>query len=369
MSEAQFYDSLGEALKAQCERFGPDAFENRRRVISLLADALPEARREIRAVASALDEGAVEALRGVERSLLGMEMDRQADRLEQSVGLRPDLAKQVIRALAFALNLGPPPSVYEAANAAPAPSADDWAGVSETVTPNAPQGATHTPHAPHTPAPRAPAISLNTVLFNVQGRAITVLHAAGAAIAVVLAAIFIPPMIHPRVQTAQLNGQQNGQPVQEFAGELTDNGVAPKSTLEANVGSPTPISIPGAQRVTTVQLYNALRADQTILLVDVLGDAHPRTIQGAHYLPAAGKPGTFNDAFQSQTAQGMQSLTGGDRNRIVVFFCAGAACWESYNAVLRARSAGYARVYWYRGGLSSWNEARLPFQNLPQATN
>lgn len=367
MSGAQLYDQLGEALKAQRTRFGADAFDNKRRVISLLADNLPEAKREIRAVASALDEGAVEALLGVERRLLGMEMDRQADRLEQSVGLRPDLARQVIRALAYALDLGPPPSVFEATPApAPAP-ASDWAGISQTVPP--PPGYHTTPAAPqHSMGPGAPppapvqgqaASALNAVLFTVQGRAITGMHALIAAGAVVLV-LFVLPMF-------TRGGGQN--PQQVYAGELTDTGVQAKETLEANVGSPTPMSVPGGQRLTTAQVHDLANRDSNVLLIDVLADPHQATIQNARYLPAAGQPGDFNDNSQTQTANALQTLTGGRRDRPLVFFCAGSACWESYNAVLRARAAGYTQLYWYRGGLASWSAAGLPMQALQAPSN
>ncbi len=368
MAEALLYDQLGEALKAQRERFGADAFANRRRVISLLADALPEARREIRAVSSALDEGAVEALVGVERRLLGMEMDRQADRLEQSVGLRPDLARQVIRALAYALELGPPPSVYEATPAANAPAppvhaaAQDWAGMSQTTAP--PPGAHPQPAPAHSAyisqpsqpvAPTAP-LGLNTVLFTAQGRAITGKHAAIAA-AVLAALLFFLPMLTRSNSTPADQGAA-------YAGELIDTGVQPKDTLESNVGSPTPMSVPGGERLTTMQVRDMINRDRNVLLIDVLVDPHTTTIQGAHYLPAAGQPGAFNDGAQGQTVQGLQALTNGRRDQPLVFFCAGAACWESYNAVLRARQAGYTRLYWYRGGLSSWSAAGLPMQPL-----
>jgi len=39
---------------------------------------------------------------------------------------------------------------------------------------------------------------------------------------------------------------------------------------------------------------------------------------------------------------------------------AGAECWESYNAALRALRLGYREVYWYRGGVASWQAAGLP---------
>lgn len=354
------YDQLGEALKAQRERFGDDALSNRRRVISLLADIMPEARREIRAVASALDEGAVEALSSVERSLLGMEMDRQADRLEQSVGLRADIAKQVIRALAYGLSLGPAPSVYEAAPA-PAPNrpADSWAGISEPAIPQPGYSGGYAP--PPAPAPG------NTVLFTLQGHAITRTHAL-IAMSVVAIAVFVAPMLSPPLPTAPGDRRDQAQ-VSGYAGELTDMGIAAKETLEANVGSPTPLTVPGAQRLTTLDVRALAASDRNVLLVDVLADAHQNTIQGAYYLPAAGQPGNFNDGAQQATVRALYTLTQNTRDRPLVFFCAGSACWESYNAVLRARSAGYTRLYWYRGGLASWNAAGLPFQSLPPAMN
>lgn len=379
---AQLFDQLGEALKAQRERFGAEAFENRRRVISLLADALPEARREIRAVASALDEGAVEALSGVERRLLGMEMDRQADRLEQSHGLRPDLAKQVIRTLAYALDLGPAPSVYEAAPVAQqaAPPAAEWAGLSQTTSP--PQQLGQSPYAVSPPhytqqpqqhsqpaqAPDQTAAFMAWArqgIFSFQGISITRLHALiGAAAAAVF--VFGAPMLSGGRNVTPPDNQQQQT---NYANELTDVGVQPKDTLESNVGSPTPMTIPGGQRLTTMQVRDIVNSNRNVLLVDVLIGDHQITLQGAHYMPIAGQPGNFNDNIQTQTAQALRNLTNGRRDAPLVFYCAGAACWESYNAVLRARAAGYTQLFWYRGGLASWQEAGLPMHPRPAPTN
>jgi PQQ-dependent catabolism-associated CXXCW motif protein len=192
------------------------------------------------------------------------------------------------------------------------------------------------------------------------------MHAAFAACAIALV-VFGLPMI-----TAQRGGQPNRTDTalaSEYAGETIDTGVQSKETLESNVGSPTPMSVPGAQRVTTVQVRDAVNSDPSVLLIDVLADPHQRTIQNARYVPAAGQPGSFSDAAQTQTAQALQTLTNGNRDQPLVFFCAGSACWESYNAVLRARSAGYTRLFWYRGGLASWSAANLPMQALPQHAN
>jgi rhodanese-related sulfurtransferase len=49
-----------------------------------------------------------------------------------------------------------------------------------------------------------------------------------------------------------------------------------------------------------------------------------------------------------------------DRNMPLVIFCDSTVCWQSYNAALRAASAGYVNVYWYRGGVEAWRAAGLP---------
>ncbi|NBB15586.1 sulfurtransferase [Caulobacter sp. SLTY] len=144
-------------------------------------------------------------------------------------------------------------------------------------------------------------------------------------------------------------------------------GVAAKPTLESNVGSATPLDIPVGRRIATTELQKLLAQDSSTLLVDVLADPHQTTLRNAIYLPAAGYPGTVNDNLQPQVAAQLKAAVGNQPQRPLVFFCAGAMCWESYNAVLRAAAAGYKNVYWYRGGLASWQAAGQPFQPLPQA--
>jgi rhodanese-related sulfurtransferase len=41
----------------------------------------------------------------------------------------------------------------------------------------------------------------------------------------------------------------------------------------------------------------------------------------------------------------------------MVFFCANARCWLSYNAALRAVRLGYSGVRWYRGGIDAWGRS------------
>ena len=163
-SGAQIYDRLAEALAEIRPRFGAAGFSDRRRVIGLLADKVPDAKREIRVVGTAIDEGIPAALARTERQLVGVEMDRLANGLEASTGLRLDIARQVVRSFAFAMDLGPPPSLYEQAAAMsqhvppPAPPASDgWAGLSQPTTAPAPAAYTQpVPQFPPASDPTAP---------------------------------------------------------------------------------------------------------------------------------------------------------------------------------------------------------------------
>ncbi len=152
-----------------------------------------------------------------------------------------------------------------------------------------------------------------------------------------------------------------GQTRQNYADELTDFGVPPQDQLQSNVGSPTPTSIPGAHVITTAEMRQAVGSD--ILFVDVLAGPPHQSLPGAVMMPGAGDGGSFDDALQDQLWNALSQATQRNPDRPIAFLCAGSRCWESYNAALRAVQMGFKTVLWYRGGLSSWQAAGLPFGN------
>jgi PQQ-dependent catabolism-associated CXXCW motif protein len=154
----------------------------------------------------------------------------------------------------------------------------------------------------------------------------------------------------------------NIQQSQNFADELTDWGISPQSELKMQVGSQTPLSIPGGRRVTTGEMVKLINTDAVV--VDVLRDnsGGHRTLPGAIYVPGAGDPGTFRDRIQRRLSSVLSQLTSQDTDRTLVFLCEGSKCWESYNAALRAMEMGYRNVLWYRGGLSAWIAAKQQLQ-------
>lgn len=139
--------------------------------------------------------------------------------------------------------------------------------------------------------------------------------------------------------------------------EAEDAGVPPTSELRFDEHSAlTPTEIPGARTVSTIELRRLLQAplDGRPILFDTLGgDSHP-SLPGAIWLPGAGRGTGFDDAVQARMSRMLEFVTRGESGRPLVFFCANARCWLSYNAALRAVRLGYPNVLWYRGGIESW---------------
>ena len=156
------------------------------------------------------------------------------------------------------------------------------------------------------------------------------------------------PQPKPIAAVVSLN---DAQARQTYGDEGTDFGVAPRNAVQQVVSAPTPTSIPGAKVITTGELKNAMDAGRSFVLVDVLTGLH-QMLPNAVSVAGMGMP---NPPINIPVI--LTSLTGGDKTEAIVFYCSGSRCWESYNAALRAKNAGFSNVYWYRGGLSAWGAA------------
>jgi rhodanese-related sulfurtransferase len=49
-----------------------------------------------------------------------------------------------------------------------------------------------------------------------------------------------------------------------------------------------------------------------------------------------------------------------DKNTTMLFYCNGARCLRSTDAIRKAKSWGYRNLIWFRGGWKEWTEKRLP---------
>lgn len=156
--------------------------------------------------------------------------------------------------------------------------------------------------------------------------------------------------------------------IQAFSYEDKGWGVAPASRPQGPpFGRPTPMSIPGARTIKTLELKALLDANKQVVVIDVLDSKTRTTIPGAYWMAGAGDS-RFYGAEKSRFAAALEKLMGSDRNRPVVFLCLSSQCWEPYNACLHALDAGYKDVLWYRGGTNAWSGASLD-RKTPEPLN
>jgi rhodanese-related sulfurtransferase len=144
---------------------------------------------------------------------------------------------------------------------------------------------------------------------------------------------------------------------EEFGGSFT---VADGLRVQ-RLNDMTPQTLEGISTVGTQALAEALLSDKPPVIVDVWGAVND-------VLPTAKALVNGGMAFESTTGEdfynkrfvSLLALLVPDKTRPIVFYCASRECWQSVNAALRAKAAGYTQVQWYRGGHSSWKAAGLP---------
>ena len=83
-------------------------------------------------------------------------------------------------------------------------------------------------------------------------------------------------------------------------------------------------------------------------------------VPGSIWLPDTGY-GALAPVMQQYFEHGLEQASGGDRNRMLVFYCL-ANCWMSWNAAKRAMAIGYTHVAWYPDGTDGWAAERLPLE-------
>jgi PQQ-dependent catabolism-associated CXXCW motif protein len=141
-----------------------------------------------------------------------------------------------------------------------------------------------------------------------------------------------------------------------------------------NYRAPTPATLRGATVLSTDDAH-ARWEKHDAAFVDVLPQVprpaglpastiwreKPREdIPGSVWLPDTGY-GALAPAMEQYFQQGLAQLSGGDRDRMIVFYCL-ASCWMSWNAAKRALAMGYRRVAWYPDGTDGWTADHLPLE-------
>jgi PQQ-dependent catabolism-associated CXXCW motif protein len=142
-----------------------------------------------------------------------------------------------------------------------------------------------------------------------------------------------------------------------------------------NYRAPTPATLDARPGLTTAEAEGLWKRKEAAF-VDVLphvprpADLAPGTIwrekprddiPGSIWLADTGY-GALAPETEAYFRAGLVEATGGDTSRKIVFYCL-KDCWMSWNAAKRAKTFGYAQVFWYPGGTEAWAEAGLPLED------
>jgi PQQ-dependent catabolism-associated CXXCW motif protein len=151
----------------------------------------------------------------------------------------------------------------------------------------------------------------------------------------------------------------------------------PNSYRMSDYRTPTPTTLDGKPALTTAEAHD-LWLKRAAAFVDVhpqppkpanlapgtlWRDAPRFDIPGSIWLPDTGY-GALAPVMEDYFRRGLKQATGGDMTKPLVVYCR-PQCWMSWNAAKRAKSLGYAHVFWYSQGTEGWTAAGYALKEQP----
>ena len=126
----------------------------------------------------------------------------------------------------------------------------------------------------------------------------------------------------------------------------------------------TPLSLVGVPvvdvaTVTSMKEHGAVRLVDTRALHDFLAGHIPDALH-VDYRERSARGTDFNAAEDDIPAFLARLGKFVKPEQIVVFYCNGPSCWKSYKGAVAAREAQYRHVFWFRGGMSEWQQQGRP---------
>lgn len=127
---------------------------------------------------------------------------------------------------------------------------------------------------------------------------------------------------------------------------------------------PTPTQIQGITTINTPDLIQRMLKKE-IVLFDAQGLSNRQaTLPFAYLLDGSSNHYDshhsiwnvrLESAFASLMAQHFP-----DKDQAIAVYCSSPDCWLSVNTLLQLQKQGYRQLFWYRGGMMAWYEAKLP---------
>lgn len=154
-----------------------------------------------------------------------------------------------------------------------------------------------------------------------------------------------------------------------YSDEDKETGVSPTESLkQGNLHEPTPTTVAVAKTVTTSSLVEMLTSTTKPVVLDVLlptDNFRKALLPSAYWISGAGISDEKNNTKIDDNFAKIMSDIAPKKDTPIVVYCLSWECWLSPNALLRLSKQGYTNLYWYRGGIESWQRAGLPTVEAP----
>lgn len=124
----------------------------------------------------------------------------------------------------------------------------------------------------------------------------------------------------------------------------------------ASLGILTPESLAGATRLNADEVAKMLDGTVKPVVADVRSskEFEAATVPGAVSAPYGEK--SLKERDYDAKLDDFSAIAKLDKSKPTVFFCNGPECWKSYKASREAIKLGFAKVYWFRGGMPEWQK-------------
>jgi rhodanese-related sulfurtransferase len=146
---------------------------------------------------------------------------------------------------------------------------------------------------------------------------------------------------------------------------LASADAARQFTYVASLGIATPEVLKGVTRVSAEEVVELARQGVTIVDTRTPKEYDNEHIRGAvlaSYIEKSLKEADFDASKDDFTA--LKTLA---KEKPLILHCNGPECWKSYKASKTAAASGYAKIYWFRGGMPEWREKHLPVEGTSGA--
>ncbi|MDC8784573.1 rhodanese-like domain-containing protein [Roseateles koreensis] len=155
---------------------------------------------------------------------------------------------------------------------------------------------------------------------------------------------------------ALVNNPASGLKLQAVAAEAFD--------YVATLGYFTPRALEGATLVDAPTVAKLMQGGAQLIDTRIEAEYKAGHAAGAKSVPYNEKSAKEAD-FKAEDDKFDLTQLPADKKASLVFACNGPECWKSFKASQVAMKAGYAKVYWFRGGFPEWRAAGYKIEGAP----